>query len=53
MEAIFQQAAIGINQAGPDGRFVQANQAYCDLLGYTKAELLQLCFQDVAHPRRI
>ncbi len=50
MEAIFQQAALGINQAGPDGRFLQANQAYCDLLGYTKDELLQLRFQDVAHP---
>lgn len=50
MEAIFQQAAIGINQAGLDGRFLQANQAYCDLLGYTKDELLQLRFQDVAHP---
>jgi diguanylate cyclase (GGDEF)-like protein/PAS domain S-box-containing protein len=49
MEAIFQQAAIGINQAGPDGRFLQANQAYCDLLGYDKAELLQLRFQDVSH----
>lgn len=50
IEAIFQQAAIGINQAAPDGRFIQANQAYCDLLGYTKEELLQLRFKDVAHP---
>ncbi|MGB3202278.1 MAG: PAS domain S-box protein, partial [Nodosilinea sp.] len=50
LRAIFQQAALGINQAGLDGRFLQANQAYCDMLGYSEAELLQLRYQDIAHP---
>ncbi|MGB5972647.1 MAG: PAS domain S-box protein [Nodosilinea sp.] len=50
LRAIFQQAAIGINQAAPDGRFLQVNQAYCGMLGYTEAELLQMRYQDVAHP---
>lgn len=50
LRAIFQQAALGINQAALDGRFLQANQAYCDMLGYSEAELLQLRYQDIAHP---
>jgi diguanylate cyclase (GGDEF)-like protein/PAS domain S-box-containing protein len=53
LQAIFQQAAIGINQAGLDGRFLQANQAYCDLLGYSEAVLLQLRYQDIAHPDEV
>ncbi len=50
LRAIFQQAAIGINQAALDGQFLQVNQAYCDMLGYSEAELLQLRYQDIAHP---
>lgn len=50
LRAIFQQAALGINQAALDGHFLQANQAYCDMLGYSEAELLQLRYQDIAHP---
>jgi len=50
LRAIFEQAAIGINQAALDGRFLQVNQAYCKLLGYSETELLQLRYQDVAHP---
>ncbi|WOD39613.1 PAS domain S-box protein [Nodosilinea sp. E11] len=47
---IFDQAAAGINQIDASGRFVEANQYYCDLLGYTKAELMELTFADVMHP---
>ncbi|MBD2113521.1 MULTISPECIES: PAS domain S-box protein [Cyanophyceae] len=50
LRAIFQQAALGINQASLEGHFLQANQAYCDMLGYSEAELLQLRYQDIAHP---
>lgn len=48
--AIFNQVAVGINQADPSGRFVSANQAFCDMLGYSKTELLQLTFRDITHP---
>ncbi|MEA5452888.1 PAS domain S-box protein [Leptolyngbya sp. CCNP1308] len=53
LRAIFQQAALGINQAALDGHFLQANQAYCNLLGYSEAELLQLRYQDIAHPDEV
>ncbi|MGG6297805.1 PAS domain S-box protein [Leptolyngbya sp. AN02str] len=48
--AVFEQAAVGINQASPSGQFVDANQYFCDLLGYTHEELLALTFQEVTHP---
>jgi diguanylate cyclase (GGDEF)-like protein/PAS domain S-box-containing protein len=50
LRAIFNQAAIGINQAAPNGYFIQANQTFCQMLGYSEAELLSLRFQDVEHP---
>ena len=48
--AIFDQVAAGINQIDASGRFVEANQYYCNLLGYSRAELLKLTFADVVHP---
>ncbi|WP_052050918.1 PAS domain S-box protein [Leptolyngbya sp. KIOST-1] len=48
--AIFEQAAVGINQADGSGRYVEVNQYFCDLLGYTKDELLGLNYADLSHP---
>ena len=48
--AVFEQAAVGINQADASGRYIQANQYFCDLLGYTQAELLTFSYQDITHP---
>lgn len=50
LSATFNQAAVGIAQTGLNGRFLQVNQRFCDLLGYTEQELLQLNFSDVTHP---
>jgi PAS domain S-box-containing protein len=47
---VLTQATIGINQADLSGRFVRVNQRFCDLLGYSEAELLQLTYQDITHP---
>lgn len=38
--ATFEQAAIGIVHTSMDRRYLQINQKYCDLLGYTRDELL-------------
>ncbi len=48
--AVFEQAAVGINQADASGRYTQANQYFCDLLGYTQSELLTFSYQDITHP---
>lgn len=47
---IFEQAAVGINLADLSGRFIRVNQHFCQLLGYTEAELLELTFQQITHP---
>ena len=46
----FEQAAVGIAHAGTDGRFLRINQRYCDIVGYTREEMLARTFQDITHP---
>jgi PAS domain S-box-containing protein len=48
--ATFEQAAVGMAQASPDGRWVRVNQRLCDMLGYTEAELLARTWRDITHP---
>ncbi len=49
--AIFEQAAIGAALLETKtGRYIQINQKYCDLLGYTLEEMLTKTFQDVTFP---
>ncbi len=46
----FEQAAIGIAHLSPEGDFIRINKRFCDLVGYTKKEMLKLTFQDITHP---
>jgi PAS domain S-box-containing protein len=50
LRAIFDQAAVGIVVADVNGRFLQANQKFCDVLGYPLDELRQLTFAHITHP---
>ena len=43
-------AAIGISHVDVNGRFVHVNRRLCDMLGYTRNELLDLSVQQVSHP---
>ena len=47
---MFLDAATGICICTPRGRFLQANAAYCRMLGYTEEELLSLEFVEITHP---
>ena len=50
-QLVFEQAAAGVIIAeGPRGRFVNVNRRFCELVGYTAAELLQLSSHDITHP---
>jgi len=46
----FEQAAIGIAHVSPEGDFLRINQRFCDIVEYTKEEMLKLTFQDITHP---
>ncbi len=47
---IFANAATGIAITSLDGRFLEANDAYLEMLGYTADELRHLSFADITHP---
>lgn len=49
-QSAFDESAIGIALVATDGRWLSANRALCQLLGYTEAELLAVDFQKVTHP---
>ena len=46
----FEQAAVGIAHATPEGRFIKINQRFCDIVGYSRDEMLALTFQEITHP---
>ncbi len=48
--SLFKAAATGIAIATPQGNYVQANAAYCEMLGYTEDELQHLTFAVLTHP---
>ncbi len=47
---IFEHAAIGIAQVGPDGRMLRANAHFCSLVGRTERALQKSTFVDITHP---
>lgn len=51
--AVFQNAGVGVVLSEPDGRFVEANPAFCAMIGYSEAELRALSFHDITHPEDI
>ncbi|HEX8987962.1 MAG TPA: response regulator [Rhodocyclaceae bacterium] len=46
----FESAAIGIGLVAPDGRWLQGNQALCDIAGCDRGRLLAIGLLDIAHP---
>ncbi len=50
LRATFDEAAVGIIHADLELRFLRANPKFCEMLGYSEAELLELTIADVTHP---
>jgi PAS domain S-box-containing protein len=46
----FEQAAVGIAHVGIDGQWLRVNQKLCDIVGYTREQLMELTFQEITHP---
>jgi len=48
--ATFEQAAVGIAHAAPDGRWLRVNRRLCEITGYGADELSLLNLDDLVHP---
>lgn len=48
--AVFDQAAMGVARVSPEGRFLEVNDRFCAMLGYSREELRKLTFQEITHP---
>ncbi|MEP7308098.1 MAG: PAS domain S-box protein [Acidobacteriota bacterium] len=50
LQAMFNQAAVGIALAALDGRFLDMNGKFSEILGYSPAELRTRTFTEITHP---
>jgi diguanylate cyclase (GGDEF)-like protein/PAS domain S-box-containing protein len=48
--AIFDNAAVGITQVRLDGLLVNVNDKFCEMLGYSRAELRGKTIREITHP---
>ena len=46
----FENAAVGIAHISPGGRFLSVNEHLCQMVGYTRDELLARTVHDITHP---
>lgn len=49
-QAIFEQAAVGIARLTLDGHWLEINDRFCDILGYSREELFGGTFRDITLP---
>ncbi len=49
-EEAFKHAPIGMAMLSQDGRFFRVNPAFCRMLGFDEAELLERSFTELTHP---
>jgi len=47
---IFEQATVGAGLVDSSGKFLKVNERFCELLGYSEAELKQINYVDITHP---
>jgi PAS domain S-box-containing protein len=50
LASAFDRAPIGMSLVGLDGCWLRVNDAYCQMLGYRREELLGKTFLDLTHP---
>lgn len=50
LQQFFNQPFIGMITVRCDKSTINVNQHFCDMMGYSKEEMLQLTFDDITHP---
>jgi PAS domain S-box-containing protein len=51
LRVTFNTTAVGFATLQPDSRFIEVNDAYCRIVGYSRDELLQMKYDSLIHPR--
>ncbi|OQY68019.1 MAG: hypothetical protein B6D46_04915 [Polyangiaceae bacterium UTPRO1] len=46
---VFDHASVGIARVAPDGRFLEVNDRFCEIVGYARAQLMAGNFQQITH----
>ncbi len=46
----FEQVAVGVAHVDIDGAFIRLNRRFCDIIGYTREEMLKKKFSEITHP---
>ncbi len=49
-QSLFEQAPVGMAVTDAAGQIVKVNESFCQLTGYTEAELLSMNYADLTHP---
>jgi two-component system sensor kinase FixL len=52
-EATFEQAAIGIAHLDTGGRWIRINRRFCEITGYSLAELMRKTVDEITHPEDV
>ena len=47
---VFEEGPLGVALVAKDYRFLKVNSAFCQMVGYSEAELVQMSFADITHP---
>ena len=47
---VFEEGPLGLGLVGKNYRFEKVNYAFCQMVGYSEAELLERSFLDITHP---
>ncbi|MGA8893349.1 MAG: PAS domain S-box protein [Anaeromyxobacteraceae bacterium] len=50
LRAVFDSPAIGVALTGPDKRWVEVNDPVCEMLGYSRDELVRTTWGELTHP---
>src|ERR1700733_1041682 len=46
----FERAAVGMAHVSPGGQLLRVNQKLCQILGYTREEIVKIRLRDLTHP---
>lgn len=49
-KAMFEQAGVGIAFASRGGQLLEVNRRYCEIVGYSRDELLRMNYEDITYP---